>query len=116
MYSSERIDDQINKETAQELGIDINIIDIVSRFQFRTANEATQIATSIELTDLGVFKATKSKLTRKIATLEKKLRLKESIAASPSLTDKKKETADKICDSVRTNIEFLSIKRRSYED
>lgn len=116
MYSSERIDDQISKDTALELGINLNLVEMVTRFQFRTANEATHTCTSIELTDLGVFKATKSKLTRKISTFKRKYEIKEKASKDPTLTDRKRQAASKACLTITEDIAFLQKKRDSYEN
>lgn len=116
MYPSERIDDLISKETATELGIGLSLVEMVTRFQFRTANEATHTCTSIELTDLGVFRATKSKLTRKISTFKRKYEIKEKLSQDTNLTDRKRQAAHKACLTITEDIAFLQKKRDSYEN
>lgn len=116
MYTSERIDDKINKECGEELGINPELVDKVIRFQFRTANEACSTSTSVELTDLGVFKATKTKLDRKLKTFNRKLEFKQKLSQDPNLSDRKRRATLLTCNTIEENIVYLENKRKSYED
>ena len=115
MYPSERIDDKISKDTAAQLGQKLDIVESVIRFQFKTANEATKKFTSIELTDLGVLKATHSKLKRKKVTLYNKLQYQENLLTNTN-TEKKITTITKTIVSVKEDIELVSTKLTTYEN
>lgn len=116
MYASERIDEQLNKETARELNLNLSLVDQVIRFQFRTGNEATTTSTSIEFTGLGVFKAIENKIKRKLKTYARKLQIKEGLSSSTEISDRKKHSATLACKTIEDNIAYLSNKEKSYEN
>lgn len=116
MYASERIDDKISKDTANELNLDFNLVDKVIRFQFKTANEATTLSSSIELTDLGTFKTPRTKLDRKLKTLYRKLEIKKALSLNPDVSERRRTAASLTCSTITENIEYLTKKKLSYEN
>lgn len=116
MYPSERIDSIISKDCSEALGINLDLVEKVIRFQFKSANEATHNSTSIELTDLGVFKATKPKLNRKFKTITRKLEFVTRQSLDPTLTDRKRRAALLTLSTIEGNLDFVASKRKTYED
>jgi hypothetical protein len=110
MHPSERIDDIVSQETAEALGIHLDIVEAVNRFQWKTANEAHKLYKTIEITDLGVFKTSNSKVSTKRNTLEKKKRKYLDMLGGTSLTDRTMDSTLKKLGAVEDDIEFVKMK------
>lgn len=112
MHPSQRIETRVIEELVEELGLPEEVIEAVHKFQWRTAHEASKLYNTVELTDLGVFSVSATRVTRKINTFEKIREGYQKKADDESLSDKTRETNTKKVESVSDNLNFLKSKLR----
>jgi len=112
MYPSQRIESRIIEELVEELGLPEATIEAVRKFQGKTANEATKLFNTIELTDLGVFCVSASRVSKKITTLEKIKNQYQKKVDDTTLSDKVRETNVRKVQSMVDNLNFLNSKLR----
>lgn len=109
MYQSERIDDKVNKQVSEKLGLPVEIIEAVVGHQWKSAHEATHTCSSIEISEMGKFVIREKKAQAKKEILTKRvIKLNEMLVSETN--PEKQETLKKKINTNSIDINFINKK------